>query len=66
MGWHVALTTYVAEDCVIWLQWEECARFFVGLMPQRSGMLEGEGVGEHPLRGKREVDRVAVSWRGDW
>jgi hypothetical protein len=41
-----------------------------GLLPHQRGMLEGWGktgwVGEHPLRSKREEDRVGDLRSGDW
>jgi hypothetical protein len=42
MGWFVAPGRYVAEDCLVWSQWEG------------KGMLGRVGRWEHPLRSKGE------------
>jgi hypothetical protein len=65
----MAPTKYVAEDDLIWHQWEGKLLVLWRLDAPEKGDARGvrqEWIGENPLRGKGEGDGVGDLGRVDW
>jgi hypothetical protein len=70
MGWSVVPTTYVAEDCLVWLQWEGMHLVLWNLytLEKRDARMRWEwvdGWGSTLLEAKGMWDVVRGSWRGE-
>jgi hypothetical protein len=72
MGWFMASSTWIAEDCLVRPWWERVRLIWWKLdaprkgMPHRKRMLVGVGgmVGKHHLRGGEVKNSWSEKWEG--
>jgi hypothetical protein len=61
-GWSKAPDTYIAENCVVWPQWEKIHPILERFEAPRKRDAWG---GEHPLRGKGEKEWDGELWESE-